>query len=721
MSKVYLAFLWHQHQPIYKNPLTEYYELPWVRLHATKDYYDMVAILDNYPNVKVNINLVPSLLVQLEEYASGKAKDKFLDLTLKPAENLTTEDKFFILKNFFMANFENMIRPYPRYLQIYDKREKDANDDEIKFKVQSFSIEEIRDLQVWFNLAWFDPYWKNNDEFIKYMYSKGTNFTEEEKTKLVEMQLKVCGMVIDKHKEAQDRGQIEVTTTPFYHPILPLLCDTNSAYQAVPNMILPSNRFSHPEDAKWHISNAISYYEKLFGKKPFGMWPSEGSVSNSAVEIISDAGIKWVATDEAIMFNGIKDISGERKNLFRPFNLNVNGKYLKAVFRDHGLSDSIGFVYYKWKPEDAVGDFIQKIKDIGNYARQNYDYPLVSIILDGENCWEYYSNDGWDFLSMLYEKLNNDPNIETVRINDYLEKFPPKNTITDLKAGSWINGNFGIWIGHNEDNASWDYLGMTRNFLTEFIEKNPQVKGTQNEKSAWQNIYAAEGSDWNWWYGDDNSSDNDTVFDFIYRQHLIKVYECMGQRAPDILYKPIKNSTRKENLQINIPPKTFISPNITEGNFEEWKNGGYYEASALGGSMRQVSTIFRSLNYGFDSHNFYFKFNLNDSVKELSLSEHVFFLTIFQPAEIKILIKLDDENKITRFWGEQNGWIKDFNAVNSCFKTSLNFLIPFSELNLPNDYESIECIIGIEKNNSDIERYPRNGRIIIPSPNKFKS
>ena len=255
MKKVYLAFLWHQHQPVYKNPITGIYELPWVMVHATKDYYDMVAILDNYPKIKSNINLAPSLLIQLEEYASGKAKDKFLEVTLKE------EDKFFVLSNFFMTNWDTMIAPYNRYNELLGKRGRETfKNDEIKNVCKTFTVEDLRDLQVWFNLSWTDPYWRKNDDFIAYLYSKSRNFTEEEKNKLIQKNTEICGMVVKKHKELQDRGQIDVSVTPFYHPILPLLCDTNSALESTPKINLPSKRFAYPEDALWHISNAVSYY-----------------------------------------------------------------------------------------------------------------------------------------------------------------------------------------------------------------------------------------------------------------------------------------------------------------------------------------------------------------------------------------------------------------------------------------------------------------------------
>lgn len=717
MKKVYLAFLWHQHQPMYKNPVNNTYEMPWVRLHATKDYYDMVATLDPFPKVKANFNLVPSLLIQLEEYASGKAKDKFLELTLKNAETLGEDEKVFILMNFFMANWDNMIFPYNRYHQLLEKRGRHTTEAEIRKTLSYFKTEDFRDLQVWFNLAWMDPYWRSNDELVKSLYDKGRDFTEEEKQKLVAKQLEICGMIVEKHKEAQERGQIEVSITPFYHPILPLLCDTNSAHQATPHMVLPSKRFSHPEDAQWHINNAVEFYEKRFGKKPSGMWPSEGSVSNETAGLAADAGINWIATDEAVLLNSSKEAALDRRMLFRPFRLAVNGKEVNIIFRDHGLSDSIGFVYSKWNPEDAANDFINKIRNIGEYVGGNYNAPLVSVILDGENCWEYYKNDGWDFLTKLYEKLNNDPVIETVRISEYLEKFPPENTLNNLTAGSWINGNFGIWIGHNEDNTSWDFLSTARNFLVEFLEKNPGFKGSDEEKEAWKTLYAAEGSDWNWWYGSDHSSANDAAFDFIYRQHLIKVYECFGQKPPDIFYKSIKNTPKKHNA---VTPSDFINPSIDGKitNFFEWKNAGYYEVGQAGGSMHQVSTALNYFYYGFNLKELFFRFDIDKSISAKSIEELTFHIRFMSPVKSKAIIRFDSSGKLIQFTLKSEKYEKQIDLKNAAFDKIVEVRIALEELELPEKYDNIEFTVSVDKNEMEIERWPYQSSIIIPKPSE---
>ncbi len=721
-KKTYLAFLWHQHQPIYKDPLSNTYELPWVRLHATKDYYDMVAILDDYPRIKSNINLVPSLLIQLDEYAKGIAKDKFLELSLKPVLELNEEEKIFILMNFFMANWETMVYPYNRYRQLLDKRGKQTSSEDIKRMLNYFKPEDIRDLQVWFNLSWFDPYWRKHDEFIDSLYIKGRDFTEEEKQKLIGKQLKICGMIVEKHKELQDRGQIEVSVTPFYHPIMPLLCDTNNALDATPNIVLPKKRFSHPEDAVWHVQNAVNYYEQLFGRKPKGMWPSEGSLCNEVVKIVSDNGIKWLATDEAVLSASYNKVFENRRYLFRPYNVNIDGKQISMIFRDHGLSDSIGFVYSKWNPDDAVKDFISKIKNIGNYVGDEYDSPLVSVILDGENCWEYYPNDGRDFLSKLYEALEKDEDIETVRISDYLEKLPPKNTINNLRAGSWINGNFGIWIGHNEDNTAWNYLGQTRDFLTEYTKQHPEFVGSELEKKVWQVLYAAEGSDWNWWYGDDHSSGNDLMFDLLFRQHLMAIYSLLNQKFPDYLYKAIKGQGKTVTGNNFVMPTSLITP-IIDGeisNYFEWKKSGYYIVGHSGGSMHQVATIIKSFNYGFDLENIYLalKLNMQEKTKEIEIFN--FNINFMEPVRNKISAKFDMNSNLIEFYiAYENSKEKFYlSSEDIMFKSLIEIKIPLKILKLPESYNNIEFTVSVDKDNMEVERWPYQSSVIIPKPTR---
>ena len=522
----------------------------------------------------------------------------------------------------------------------------------------------------------------------------------------------------------QDKGQIEVSVTPFYHPILPLLCDTNNALDATPSIVLPKKRFSHREDAVWHVQSAINYYEKIFGRKPTGMWPSEGSVCDEVVKIVSENGIRWIATDEAILNGSYRRACENRRCLFRPYNVSVDGKNVNIIFRDHGLSDSIGFVYSKWNPDDAVRDFVTKIKNIGEYVSQEYENPLVSVILDGENCWEYYKNDGRDFLSKLYSALNNDNEIETVTITDYLNRFPPKDTITHLMAGSWINGNFGIWIGHNEDNTSWQYVGQTRDFIIEYTKQHPEFVGSDLEKQIWQILYAAEGSDWNWWYGDDHSSGNDGMFDLLFRKHLMAIYSLLNQKIPDYLHKAIKgqqhmSSNRNSNFMM---PTSLITP-VIDGeitNFFEWKRAGLYIVGQTGGSMHQVSSTVKSFNFGFDLENIYLALDLNIEQNSKEIENFSFNINFLEPVKVKVSCKFDIDHNITGFdiYYENTKEKKNLPLENIKFKSIIEIKIPLSALELPKDYNNIEFTLSVDKDSMEVERWPYQSSVVMPKPIK---
>ncbi|MCB4790472.1 MAG: glycoside hydrolase [Elusimicrobia bacterium] len=713
MKKIYLAFLWHNHQPIYKNPSTGIYELPWVRLHACKDYFDTAAILDEFPKIRANFNLVPSLMIQLDEYAKGIARDKYMDMTLKKAAELSLDEKVFILHNFFMANWETMIFPYPRYKNLLEKRGKHISIDDLK-RIQSyFRIQDMLDLQVWFNLSWMDPYWRENDELVSSLYKKGENFTEEDKKALIDKQLSICGLIINKYKELQDKGQIEVSVTPFYHPILPLLLDTNNARISNSNTALPKNRFQHRKDAQVQIQKAVNYYKEKFGNPPKGMWPSEGSVSEDLIPLLTEAEIKWIATDEEILFHSLTE-NGGRNKLFRPYKIDIFNSDLNIVFRDHALSDAIGFIYSKWDPKFAVKDFINKVHSIRMSLENSVENNLISVILDGENCWEYYSNDGWDFLRCLYQTISDDPLIETVTISQYIQENPPTEKLKRLWPGSWINANYDIWIGHPEDNTAWDYLNETRLFLTDYVLNNPEKENSKEVLSAWENIYIAEGSDWNWWYGDDHSSGNDEIFDYLFRQYLINVYELLKLKAPDYLFKSIKGIARKTPT---LEPIDLISPTIDGKvtNYFEWHSAGYYQVGHSGGSMHQVETLLKELYYGFDLKNIYLRLDFHAPI--LAVIENLSFKIIFFiPEKTETVLSFTADGNIKEFYITTPLGKEDLSTAKA--KKIIELAVPIENLKLSQDNNTIEFNVVILKNGSEIERWPYQSSIIMPKPSE---
>ena len=609
MPAVNLAFVWHQHQPYYPDRVGGENPMPWVRLHGTKDYWGMAWHIKEVPEFRCTINLVPSLLEQLLAYTDEGASDRHLDVSRMPADGLGDGEARFLLDQFFMANHENMIRPYPRYAELHQKRA--ANTDPFERAIKRFTERDIRDLQVWSNLTWFHPLLFELDADLKVFRQKGGNWTEAEKAWLLHKQLEVLRQVIPLHRELMLSGQVELTTTPYYHPILPLLWDKRCARQALPGCVLPKHLDSYREDAVAQLKKGVEFHRKLFGANPVGMWPSEGSVSQEVVAAIADQGIEWIATDEEILAastNGwvSRDGNGFIHNpemLFRSWRLEDQGRQLQIIFRDHALSDLIGFQYQRTDPQHAANDLLGRIDAIGfATAPHNAGRPaIVPIILDGENCWEYFADGGVQFLRTLYRSCVSRPSVRPVRVQDHIREFPATDHISQLFAGSWINHNFGIWIGHAEDHTAWDLLHQAREFL-----KQTQAEGQHPPDvlaRAWDEIYIAEGSDWYWWFGDDHSCAQDGLFDHLFRKHLKNVYILLKAAYPPQLDRRIGSFGQKP---IQTEPKGFLKVKIDgRQTYFEWINAGHYVSGSERGTMTMVTRgILREVFFGFDAERF---------------------------------------------------------------------------------------------------------------------
>jgi alpha-amylase/alpha-mannosidase (GH57 family) len=498
------------HQPYYKNLLTGESGLPWVRLHGVKDYLDMVLILEKFPKMKLTFNVVPSLFEQIEDYTNTGLKDKYLQLSAKLAEQLTKTDKDFILQNFFSINKDKVIAFSPRFYQLYL----------MKQSGKEFNLADYLDLQVCFNLYWIDPSFRKNVPELKKIVDKERFFSEEDKQIVLVQQLEILKKIIPAYKLAQNNQQIEISVTPYYHPILPLLYDTNIAKEANKKTVLPKESFSYPLDAKHQIDSAVEFYKQKFDNAPQGMWPSEEGVSEHILPYIIESGIKWIITDEAILFKSLKSKKRDTKLLYQPHLLKRKEGELNIIFRDRNLSDLIGFSYSNMKEIDAVNNFMSHLENI-NKTFKNQDV-LITIAMDGENAWEYFRNDGHDFLELLYKRISESEFIKTTTISEYLKLNPPKITIRRLSAGSWIYGEFGKWIGNPYKVKAWEWLAQARKAIAE--TKNPSGL-------AWKQMYILEGSDWFWWAGEDP----DGSFDRLFRLHLTNLYTLIHQKPPEYL------------------------------------------------------------------------------------------------------------------------------------------------------------------------------------------
>ena len=613
-NALYLAIIWHQHQPVYfKDPETGLYAKPWVRLHAAKDYVDMAAMLEDYPNVHVTFNLTPSLLRQLDDIAAG-ARDAYWAHTLIPADQLGDDDKRFILRYFFDIN-PKIIERFPRYLELQAKRPTDEEGVEAAIH-GGWSEQDFRDLQVLFNLAWVDPDWLAQEPLAD-LVAKGRDFSEEDKQVVLDEHIRLVQEVVPIHRRLQEAGQIEVTMTPFAHPILPLLIDTNLAKEAMPSAELPAPPFRYGRDAVAQIERGIELYREHFDRDPAGMWPAEGAVAQAMVNMVGRAGLRWMASDEGVLAKSLgmdgfarngDDVVQQADALYRPYTVQgADGIPVAMVFRDHVLSDKVGFTYSGLPGEVAAGDFVQRLHAIKDeLAAEGAAGPhLVTVILDGENAWEYYENDGKDFLRSLYQRLSDDPEIVTVTPSEYLALFPdePSASIEKLWAGSWIDHSFSTWIGEDEENRAWDYLRQVREVVQKYENGTRTPPSEAALEEALTQLYIAEGSDWFWWYGADQNSGSDEDFDRQYRETLKAVFRALGEEPPAWLDVPIIAQQAASPAQA---ATALITPQV-DGRVEagEWDAAGYYAVG--GGAMAATTLPLKGFAYGFDAHTLYLR------------------------------------------------------------------------------------------------------------------
>ena len=612
------------HQPFYKDTFTGKYMMPWVRFHCIKSYFDMIDLLNEIPEARMTFNLVPSLISQIHDYAGGNVKDPFYEHFIKPATELNEHEKKFILLNFFMANWDTMIKPYPRYNQLLHKRGTKFN---FSSDVASLKLtnQDYTDIQVWHNLTWFGYRAKKRFPEIKELIKRGQNFNEEDKKLIYNIQLEIIRLVLPEYKNALQNGNIELWTSPFYHPILPLLISTENGAKSSPGRLLP-RKFEHPEDARQQLILAKSLFASVFDSEPAGIWPSEGSVSPEVIEMLGELGFKYSATDEDILFHSLNSPkSGEL--LYRPYKVKGSTHEISMVFRDRGLSDLIGFKFYNQKPETAVDNMLLYFGNIAEFCDKHYpaDRPgLVTIILDGENPWEAYPDGGENFLTLLYRKIAGSPHLKMTTIGGFIENHPPVNIIEKIHPGSWINHNFNVWIGHPEENTAWDFINSARDFIVrserDFNAKKAELppekiaEMEQNLWKAWHELYIAEGSDWFWWYGDDFSSDNDGEFDHLFRTHVANIYRFLHAHIPQNLFEPIKSI---QQVVTSVLPIRLITPTIDGKltNFYEWEGSGFVDFLVPQGMMHQREGYIESVNYGFDNENIYFRINYLDPRK----------------------------------------------------------------------------------------------------------
>ncbi len=639
-----VCFLWHMHQPYYKDPVSGSYTLPWVRLHAIKDYVALPRIFREFRNVRHTFNLVPSLLIQVKDYVENNASDDFLDVSRKNSLDLTKDEREFILRNFFSAFAPTMILPQPRYAELLRGKETALRDlGKNSGGSGTYGSSDYTDLVALFNLTWFHPLHREEDPELSRLWRKGRQYTEKEKQYILDRQIHVMGQMFEEYRKLEHEDGGELSSSPMYHPILPLLIDNRSALDARPGTTLPNRPFAYPRDARHQIEQGREVFRNLFGAYPKGLWPSEGSISPATLEMAVKSGFHWVATDEILLskaldkhvHRGADGIPMDPDWFYRPYSVKTPAGDIRILFRDHHLSDLIGFEYSRWDANDAANNFIRILKDLNNKLKSIDSHSsdkdfVVPVILDGENAWEYYHESGVYFLRALLSKLDKlYPEIECVTFTDAIKRINIYPVLPTIPTGSWIDGTFNIWIGHHEDHTAWDMLSSARSqWETQAAPlENTGLPLTEPLKKAEEYLFVAEGSDWCWWYGDDHFTPHGPEFDRLFRHNVKAAYLSMGINPPDILDMPIVKKERVTDKKDFIPaPGTYIRPSI-DGlvtSYLEWSAASVYVPNPEFGSMHRAGRmlLFR-FYYGFSSENLYFRFDLDpvgiENLRELEL------------------------------------------------------------------------------------------------------
>jgi alpha-amylase/alpha-mannosidase (GH57 family) len=546
-----LVFLWHMHQPDYREYASGDFVLPWTYLHAIKDYTDMAYHLERHPKVRAVVNFVPILLDQLDDYtdqfATGKLRDPLLRLLIhENSAELTEENRRLAFDACFLSNHTKMISPYPAYKRLWElfKLLQTESDTSLSY----LSGQYVADLLTWYHLAWCGESVRREHALVARLMSKAEGFSHDDRLQLFDLIGELIGGIIPRYRKLAESGQIEISATPHYHPLAPLLIDFASAKEAMPDAPLP-NSPHYPKGKQRvisHIQSAQNSHRARFGSQPEGMWPAEGSISSETLEVFASEGCRWVASGEGVLVNSLhhleQPVPDRADYLYRPYQLTKGADDLSCFFRDDHLSDLIGFEYSRWHGKDAAKHFVDQIEAIAQQATDN-EIPVVSVILDGENAWEYYPYNGFYFLDELYTGLEEHTQINTCTYSSYLKSSatnPAKakpHKMPGIIAGSWVYGNFSTWIGSKDKNHAWDLLCVAKQSF-DLVMSSGRLN-PEEQDAAEKQLSSCESSDWFWWFGDYNPAHSVASFDRLFRHNLTELYRLLKLPAPQNLSEPI--------------------------------------------------------------------------------------------------------------------------------------------------------------------------------------
>lgn len=652
MKKLSLAIYWHMHQPVYEIEGT--YLMPWARLHAVKDYLDMVLILEKFPKLKLNFDVVPALMDSVIDYTNG-FHDIHSELTVTDIEAMTNEEKSFVLNNFFSPKFETMLYKSENYKDLYQKRYSKEN-----CSIEDFDNREISDLMALFNLVWIDPMHLERYPRLKELWNKQYNYTLQDRIEIIDIHRDIMREIIPTYKKYVTEGRIEMTTSPYYHAILPILADVKTSTKKVLTTEgLPQNLGLY-DDAVMQVRKALDRVEEVMGVRPKGFWPPELCLGQKSLDMLAKEGIEWTISDEGILsdsinFDFIRDFKGNLSDPYHllkvyEYNTKVDDKKVNIIFRDRSIANLINFEYAGIDSKMAANDMYDKIKVMQSKLLVSPDDKhLLTIALDGENCWENYQNDGCDFLENIYTMIENDESLETVLVSEYIKEDNHKKPLNKIFSGSWIDQTFQYWIGEATKNKAWSFVKNTKDDFENFIKENPEHP---NIEKARRELFIAEGSDWFWWYGEPNNSGQDFVFDYMFREHLKNVYISLGLESPEYLNESL---ITKIDMPFKYPTRS-ITPKI-DGlltSYDDWYHSG--SISMLDGPVFRENKNVDKIYYGCDNENLYLRLHVNKNMSENSFLDRInqFYIytrnatTVGHRAYIRLISKTENQYPILR-------------------------------------------------------------------------
>jgi alpha-amylase/alpha-mannosidase (GH57 family) len=701
----HVAFLLHMHQPLYVDPERGQALMPWTRLHGARGYLDVARLLDEYGAVAMTINMVPSLVEQLEAVVGG-ARDTWLDVASRPTGAWTPEERRFLLERFFSVEWSRHVESRPRYRELLEKRGRRIEEVDLAARARTFSDGELRDLTVLFHLAWLGFTAREGNATVAALEAKGRDYSDGDLAAVVGVGLAACARVLPLYRKLAARGQVELSSSPYYHPIVPLLCDTDAARRAQHLLPLP-DRFAFPGDARRQIALGRDAHARTFGAAPAGMWPPEGSISPEAVAAYHDEGIAWLASDEGNLWRSLPEGSS-RGALYRPYRF----EGVDLVFRDREISDRVGFSYAHGDGAAGAADLLARARAGGDAARAAGEgEPLVAVILDGENPWEAYPGSGEPFLRALFEALSRgDGGVRPSAIGHYLRDHPAPAPLARLHSGSWIDSDFHIWIGDPVKNRAWNLLGRARRRL-ERATAERHVDEAARER-ALGHLLAAEGSDWFWWFGEPFHTSEKALFDQLFRSHLAAASTALGEPPPEELFEPVASAGARPAVR---PPRAFLCPTVDGrvGSYYEWIDAGRYEVPR--GAAMAEAPLAAVLHFGFDARTLYLRVDPAEGARARLCAAEV-ALRLRAPARELALHARPGERSFTVVPPEDGAAAATVGSVGQLACADiLEIAIPFAAVPARAG-ERLELELRLLDSGVTLGRYPRDGflELVVP-------